>query len=162
MNQPGQYSATKTKIVTTESGAKKTPAMAIGFNVTHLWDGKEWQAVAAPFERTTFLYLSDGAWPYTADKLADLQFNGDFQNPQIGDDPFTVECRHEQYEGKTREKWELTGGGKFEAEPAPSEVARRFSAKWRNERGAPKAPPPGKPASPPAKAPTTEADSVPF
>jgi len=102
--------------------------------------------------RSMYLSMSGGAWPYTRQKLEALGFNGDFDNPQF--DPqkssnFEVLCKHDEYEGKTTEKWDLAnwGGG---PEKASNDVIKRYNAKWKAEVGSPPPKPAGAPARPPS------------
>lgn len=112
----------------------KSPAMAIEFDLETC-------------KRTVFLYLSDNAWPYTEEKLRRLGFNGNFEAPEFTATECELACKHEEYEGKMKEKWDVAGG--FKAEPAPPDVAKQFGAKWRASTGAPPAKPAGKPSAPP-------------
>jgi len=149
--------------VFTESGEKKTPTVALVFNVTSKSDGVGWVDIP-PIERTVFLYCSDKAWPHTEPKLKSLGFNGDFgEKMDFGQEPkndgVQLECKHSVYEGKTSEKWELVGaGGSFEPEPAPKNLVMQFNAKWKNANGSPvgRSAPAGRPAPPkPSNKPAT-------
>lgn len=146
----GTYNGQFKKAVTTESGAKKTPTLALTFDVTHFAEGADWVEVPVT-ERTVFMYLSDAAWPYTSEKLQKLGFNGDFDNPTISQQQVSLELTHESYNGQTKERWSIAGGGSFEAEPAGNDVTRRLNALWKNDNGGPKAKPAGRQAAPPKK-----------
>lgn len=115
----------------------KSPAMAMEFDLDTC-------------KRTVFLYLSDNAWPYTEEKLRRLGFNGNFETPEFTTTECELVCKHEEYEGKMKEKWDVAGG--FKPEPAPPDVAKQFGAKWRATVGAPPGKPAGKPSAPPPPA----------
>lgn len=90
-------------------------------------------------------------------KLAEMGFNGDFKQPQFGPEVYErieLECNHDEYKGKVREKWSLGRGG---ARPADNDILQRLAADWR-AKNAPSRPPQGRPTPPaarPAQAPAS-------
>jgi hypothetical protein len=100
--------------------------------------------------------MAAGAKPYTVKKLLVLGFNGDFRNPKFGVEKCEVICKHEDYKGKIREKWELANWGG--SEPAADDELEKMNAEWRATQSVPTTPA-GAPASPPAQ-PTTTAPPV--
>lgn len=156
--QPGNYFGRLVKWGTGTSKEKGTPYIFLDFDVTHFAENNEWtdissQSSVSPARRTINLYLSDNAWPFTKEKLERLGFNGSFDDESMdfGDEPKTkgveLYVKHDEYDGKTREKWDLTGGGGFEHTPPAKDVTRKYAAKWRAETGSK---PTGKPAAPKA------------
>ena len=146
MIEAGYYSAKLVEAVfTTPEG--KAPAMALTFQI-------------GDYRRNVFLYLSDGAYPYSEEKLRRLGFNGNFEAPEFTASECELECKHEEYQGKMKEKWDIAGG--FKAEPAPPDVAKQFAAKWRASNGAAPTKPAGKPPAPaPRSAPPPAAKGPP-
>jgi hypothetical protein len=147
----GTYWGRLKKGVTSESGANKTPTMCITFDVTHiLGTSGEWEPAGSPAERTVFLYMTDASWPYTEEKLTALGFNGSFDDPKFSKEESELRCTIKTYQGKSKEKWDIGGGGSFEAKPASKDVTRQLNAKWKAKTKAPSTTPkpPGKPAAP--------------
>lgn len=171
---PGIYSGNFKSATTTQSGTNKTDTLAIVYEITHVADGTDWAELPVPIERTVFLYLSDKAWEYSKKELERLGFNGDFANPDFAEKRVDLEAYNDTYNGQTKLKWKLAGGGgSFVAEPADSSVTRRLNALWKSE--APKAKPAGRPNPPPkkpsvkenaaamaAQAPAAEGGPIPF
>lgn len=147
MLEEGIYLGYIDTAVTTESGSKKTPAIAITFTVAHRAADGDWQKLPADAKATVWLYLSENAWPYTEGKLKQLGFNGDFADPKFGDhtiaDGVQLQCKHEEYEGKTKDKWELFGGGG--PSKADQSLTQILSARWKQNNGSK---PAGKPLPP--------------
>lgn len=152
----GMYWMSNVRIGLGESdNVNKTPFVYLKGDITHQDSGGQTQAVLQPAERTVFLYLSDGAMPYTIEKLDKLGFNGDFARPAISQESQSgiwVECSHDLYKGKTKEQWNLPHeGGSFEPQALTNDAVRALNAKYRQMKG-------GKPAAgPPQRAPTKQA-----
>lgn len=121
--------------------------------------------------RTVFLYTTDAAWPYTREKLERLGWNGNTESPEFSNgENVELACKHEDYQGETREKWDLAPGMKA---AAPADKRKRLEALWRakggktaavTKPGAPKpAPSAAKtpPAAPPDDAPPFESEDPP-
>lgn len=157
MNSPaGLYHSTLKKGVTSKAKSGN-PQMCLTFEVTHSWNGEGWDDMMRPIERSVFLSLTDAAWPYSEEKLTRLGFNGNFESPDFTETEADLECKIESYQGKDKEKWDLAGGGSFEPEPAPKDVTRTLSAKWKAKGKPVTSPPPAgrpkAPARPPAAKP---------
>ena len=101
-----------------------------------------------------FLSLHPNAKAYTQEKLRILDFNGDFNEPVLTTDGVALTCSHETYEGKLRERWELTAyqGGDFNPEKTDAETIRTLNAWWSATRG-------GKPEGAPS---VPSGDGIPF
>ena len=156
--QANRYWGTLAQFGLTEMG-NKTPTVWLEFNVTHV-AGTEaegageggWVQLGTPARRTVYLFCSDGAWLYTEEKLGRLGFNGMFgDGMDFGEDAkargVALDCAHEEYQGQTREKWDLAYAG-ANRDAAPEDVQRLLTARWRQSHAAPAAPPAGKPRTP--------------
>lgn len=145
MIPPGRYIGTLTSGAIGVSGKQDKPAACLTFQVQDQ-------------VRTVYLYLTDAALPYTEPKLAALGFNGDYENPAFSKtEGVSLVCKHEEYEGKVREKWDLG----FLPKPADKSTLANLSAKFRARHGTPPrptAPPPSAPSKtpPPPKKPEVE------
>ena len=137
-----------------------TPCMDIVFEITHYAESGEWVGID-PQDRHLYLYCSDAAWQYTEQKLADLDFNGDFKNPQFTDTGIILECKHEIYKGQTREKWELPGSGSRERQAPADDILRRLSARYKSATDNNKKPA-GSPSLPPTPSTGAAPDGIPF
>jgi len=146
------FAKLKTGVVTkSEKGGSQ---MAVVFDVTHVADAGQWAPLPTPIERTLYLSFSDNAWEYTEKKLLALGFNGDFNAPDFADEAkfegVELNCRHEEYNGKTTERWELAKwGGAKEIVKADNDAIRQLSAKWKSRTAAPAPKPAGRPTPPP-------------
>jgi hypothetical protein len=156
----GRYWAQVLSLVCGMSSTKK-PQMVVQLNVSHEAANGEWQELAQPQQRRMYWSPSDAAMPYSTEKLERIGFNGDFSAPDCSDTAkggVEVECKHEQYNGKDQEKWDMPSAGS-EIERAPDDQLRLLTAKWKNQHGAKKAPT-GKPPAPPTAAPATGTATV--
>lgn len=166
MLQAGRYFGRLQSWTTTQSGQKKTPTVALEFEIDNEAVDGQWRPIT-PTKRTVYVYLSDAAWDISIDKLNALGFNGDFGlGMNFGDgakaDGVELQCKIDEYEGNPREKWELTNwGGGFDHEPAPEGVIRQLNAKWKNAASAKPTGKPSSPSRPVASAPIEKA-SIPF
>ena len=133
--EPGNYFGQLKKWGLCEEQGK-APFVWLDFAISHFGRGGEWE-VCADGVRTVFLYVSDAAWPYTEEKLTRLGFNGNFGagmdfSDAAKSDGVQLICKHELYQNKPREKWDLfrEGGGMEHTEATPDTV-RRLNAKWK-------------------------------
>lgn len=130
----------------------KTPSIWLEFNVSHVSAKGAWVETGEQ-KRTIYLFISDAAWPYTMEKLNRLGFNGNFGTMDFGDEAknrgVQLTCRHEEYKGKSREKWDLfyEGGSASYTEASPDTI-RRLNAKWKAQS----TPAPASKPKPPAPA----------
>jgi hypothetical protein len=161
----GQYG------VTVQNNEKKTPLFYVDFQPTHRsaigTDGQPaWVETGTADTRTLRLYLSDGAMGYSLEKLQRLGFNGDFQAPALNGvaDGVELECKHESYNGKTQERWDLPAVG-FVREAPTVDLIRRLNAQYKQAMAskAAQAIPSAvnAPKAPPTK-PATKEDGTPF
>ncbi len=161
MLNPGMYYAKAIQWGTAKS-EKGSEYIFIEWDVTHRADGESWSDLPTPERRTMFLYLTENAWPITKDKLSALGFNGDFGDGMDfsaeAKDGFQVECRHETYNGKTRDKWDIPGKG-IQHRAADNATVRKLNAMWKQQRSAGQVPTP-RPLKPPAT--DKDKDGVPF
>lgn len=89
-------------------------------------------------KRTVFLATSDKAWPYTEDKLKRLGWNGNMDNMGFDCERVELQCTHEVYEGKPREKWDLAREqSEYQHQTAPDDVKRQVLARWKAGAKAP-------------------------
>lgn len=126
---------------TATASSKGTAGIALEFDVPEVG------------RRTVVLWLSDNAWEHSEKKLLALGFNGSFENPEFTNaEAVELAATEEEYEGKTREKWDIAPGG-FTVTPAAPDVLRQLSARWRATH---KTATPAKSAAPkaPGKAPS--------
>ena len=135
------------------------PKVTLTFTVTHVAAGQEWESIRDPFGCYVDIALTDNAWPYSQKKLESLGFNGDFGDGMaFTETGAKLVCKHDNYEGRIREKWELDGGF-GERQQADANTVRKLNALWKAKNGTPK-PPAGKPKAPPAAA-APESDETP-
>lgn len=148
--------------------------MQLLFQVEYYASNGNWARLDQPLQRTVWVSLSRNALPYAEQKLAVLGFQGDYGDPQFvnPDDstkPVSVAliCRHETYENKDREKWDLVKWGEQrEATPPDDNTIRTLNQKWRTSQSASQAPA-GEPGPPAATTATTvdrlpPGDDIPF
>jgi len=136
-------------------------------DITYRADDDAWIDLDPPIQRTIWLYLTDKAMPFTADKLDALGFNGDFSSPkfeQLGDG-IVVAYSIDRYQGKQKERWDLAIGNHrgFEHDPIDIQTIRRLNAEYKRQKGT--TPDPPKPQSPAGPSPATEGvnkDDIPF
>lgn len=129
-----------------------TPYVYLDFTVGHRARDGQWAAMSKTETRTVYLYTSDAAYPYSAEKLTALGFNGLFNSGMdfsdaVKNDGVALECAHEEYDGKTREKWNLAyGGDGYEHTALDADRVRALNSRWKAEHGTT---PTGAPAAPP-------------
>lgn len=146
----GPYDAKPESIIYDESSQKGTPHFKVTFDI----EGNKKHA---------YLYLSDAAWPNSEEKLKKLGFNGEFEAPAIDTSlTITLNCKHETYNNKTREKWDFFAKDRA---AATLDKSKAMQLKARFKASAPSAskPPTGKPtppapkvSTPPTKAPPSK------
>ncbi len=155
---------------------KKTPYIFLEGDITHIRTGTEadgsaiFEPVPKPERRTVFMYLSEAAFAFTADKLDALGWNGDFRNPELSDENkagIWVECGHETYKNQPKERWNLPGGGGIEHTPVAADAIRKINAMYnaRKKAAGGSAAGPKKSATPPSAEPAGAAmgkDGIPF
>ena len=132
MYQAGQYWG-----VLQEWGCNKadtgTPFIFLVFEITHYKSGDSWE-VETPANRTIRLFSSSKAWPYTKEKLQNLGFDGDDFPSELYEQGLRLNCNHETYEGETKERWDIPGGGGGAPENDP-QMADQLKRKWKAEFG---------------------------
>jgi len=156
----GNYTGVS-KDVGMDTSKKGSTYLDIIFEITHVAENGQWIGID-PQDRHLRLFLTDAAWSYTERKLDDLEFNGDFKNPQITDKGVILECEHEIYEGQTREKWDLPGDGNRDRQAPPDDELRKLSARYKTATANNKMPAgiPSMPSTTPEPSPTP--DGIPF
>jgi len=147
MLEQGNYLGYIDIAITTESGKNKSQAIAVTFTVTCRAESGDWKQLGADSKATVFLYLTEKAWEFSTAKLKALGFNGDFDNPSFDETTIStgvaLECRHEEYDGKIRDKWEIAGGSVAKAQ---SNTISKLNARW-NQLATPTKPT-GRPVAP--------------
>lgn len=136
-----------------ESANKGTPGMEIVFAIDDDRFGR--------VERTTTLWLSDGAMKYSVEKLERLGFNGDYGNPEFSNEgPFSLKCQHEAYtkddgtQGLS-EKWNIArggGGSMGKRVEGKADLITKLNRSYRASAGDATPPKPPAPATPPSPA----------
>ena len=128
---PGNYRAVVTNQGLTESKEKKTPTFVLRFSV------EEALGPAMPpmerYERSAYLYINENTVNFFFEKLQRLGFYGtSFKQLDPDNEGFhsfigqeiEVYCKHEEYNDKWTEKWDLSRGGAMELTPLPSKTLR--------------------------------------
>ena len=157
MNEIGEYNGYLQSGITslTKDGNEK---MVITFKAQYRKnDTGEWEEIV-PFDARLELSFSDKAWEWTEKKLLALGFNNNFDDPDFSDDSKTngvrLKNKHEEYEGKMREKWELASfGGPAKADESK---IKKLQQRWNAKVGKPA----GKPAAPPKPRSTKQDDEA--
>lgn len=156
---------------------KNTPQFVLRVQIkARLVDGNE-EIVKVQQDRSIYMYLSEGAAPYTIEKLQGIGFEGrsirqlDLNHEDAHDfrgQIIDLICNHEEDQnGESREKWELQwGSGAIEITPLDAAEARKLDALFAKSLGGAKAPPKKtqKPRSEPQAVPAggISDDDVPF
>ncbi len=129
------------------------------FEVTAFAQDGKWVPVEHT-ERTVYLSLEGGARGYTGKKLACLGFNGNFSVSPLGFGKFgqgiNLVCRHETYDNKLSDKWDLHDWGSAERKPLSDTEKIQLNAWWQTTAPKPEA------TEPPASAPPPTGDEIPF
>lgn len=152
MLNPGIYLGRMTECGQSESKEKKTPYFWIEFKIEYEAVNGTWQPIE-PTSRDVEFYLSENAWDISVANLKSLGWNGNLDAPEFNPEVSTgisLECKHEEYKGKTKERWSLPYAGR-ERKPLDRAEQRALQAKLAKEfkerpAGAPTAPPPAIPA----------------
>lgn len=161
MIEQGSYYGvlTEAKVVETKDGTGLQMALRIG--IDQFWDVRlqkedKWFPIKAEV-RDIYLSLHDNAWEISRKQLESIGFNGDFEDPRFDSSVYAgliVECIHDTYQNKTREKWRLPQGPRT-LESASTDKLKVLKAKWKATGDGPPAKPTGRPMPPPAKAAAT-------
>jgi len=123
-------------------GKKKASFVKLVWNITHSKKGEVWEErdnIKEKFLRTMYLYLSEKARKYTADKLEMIGFAPPISTPTFDAEKATgVEliCRHSTYQGKTSDKWDFAQWGGGEVTPIDANVGREFDSYFKATHGA--------------------------
>ncbi len=142
----GRYKGDLEEAVFGFTEGKGTPEVTLRFGIT---EGAE------PGSAYVRLYLVPKGEPKTAEQialeqLARIGFKGDFTTMEFDTEKSAgveLVLKHEEYQGKPKEKWSI-GGGYMPTQAAPDQ-ARAYNAKWKAMFGAKPSTPPGRPAAPP-------------
>jgi hypothetical protein len=114
-----------------KSSGKGTPGLEVRCEVATEGQGKK--------VVTTTLWLSPGAIKGSKSKIGGMGFQGRIRqlDPRAGDSfvdlsgtIVTLKCKHEDYEGKPQERWEIAGGGN---EPLPLDDFDKVDAAFAGE-----------------------------
>lgn len=111
------------------------------------------------------LWLTEKTEATTMQKLKDLGFNNDWDNPALNrTEPVRLTCKHSEWQGKWYEEW--TYWGERESTPVDKSKAMRFAAAYRNVAGVSGVPKPSTPSAsvpkptPPKPAPVKQEENV--
>ena len=135
--EAGAYYGTVKQAVTSKAQTG-SPQVAVAFDITHHAVAGQWIELSSPIERSMFLSLHANAKAYSQEKLRMLDFNGDFDEPILTTEGVRLTCSHEEYEGKSRDRWELTayeGGGDYKPEKTDADTIRTLNAWWTATQG---------------------------
>lgn len=151
----GKYWGPVTKLAFGQS-KNGSPQVEVSIQLTH---NEQLEKLAQPIERTSFWSLVGAAEDYSMKKLDAIEFNGDFHNsPDYGQqakEGVWWVCEHDEYNGKTRERWDLLewGTGR-ETKPMETDTLRTLTARWKaRNSGKPKPAPAAAGPTPPADPP---------
>jgi pyruvate/2-oxoglutarate dehydrogenase complex dihydrolipoamide acyltransferase (E2) component len=100
-------------------------------------------------KRTAYLSYEGGSKPYTTEKLQRLGFNGDVDNPVFESPQCQMGCKHEEYNGATKEKWDVGRG--LQMAPPSADMRNEFRRDWKATAAQPVGKPTGAPATPPTR-----------
>lgn len=153
MNATNYFGKVRQGVLGVADSEKRTPYIAVGITLTHEAANGQWINITV--DRTVYWHLSDKAWPHTIKRLKAIGFTGDFDAiafvGEAVDKGVQWVCRHEDYEGKTQERWDLANwGGEKEHTPPATDQVRKFNARWKSDQSAARVPtgaPPGPPQS---------------
>lgn len=160
----GNYYARFVEATTGEArNEKRTPYIALVFEITHRAVGQNWEPFAAEYPAKINWWLTDGAWPYTSKKLQAVGFNGDFTNPDVSmefkSDGHALTCTMNANGYPEYDLPEVASGG--EPQPLTTDTARKLTARYRTDAAASKVPGGAPKAPPAAPAPTAPVDLSP-
>ena len=139
----GQYRAKITDLTTGVSKNKNTPFVQVVFVPEALLDiaNDTEMHLDVEYERDIKMWLTEAAAPRTCEDLRRIGYTGtDFSeinsgaahDALIGAD-IRVRCEHEEYEGKTYDRWYLSsGGGSIAKEPLNDAGVRKLNALFGN------------------------------
>jgi len=131
--QEGVYIGDLTGAVTSQTSTGTTQ-MVIDFDVSG-------------HKKQVYLYCSEKAWPFTEEKLIQLGFNGDFDNPVFTKgEKVELYMKLEEYQGKFQQKWSIARG----IAKADTSITKTLSARFKASTGTPPPKPAGAPPAPPA------------
>lgn len=168
--EPGIYWGPLSRTVAgvTERGI---PYVAVEFIVQCRKNGSQWEEDFDESDRearTIWFYLSDESQPYSIPQLEKIGFNGDFSDPKISppeewNEGIVAQCRHEMYQGVSREKWSLHGFGTgIEHKPMSADDIRRLNAIWKSKKGKTTVTDDRKRRAAPMRSPTIDKEEIPF
>lgn len=118
---PGRYDGVLVDLFMTTS-SNGTPCLVAQFDI-----------VGYAKRRTIYTYFSDASKENSMKKLAANGFNGDFNSPALDNPNVAMYCKHEEYKGETREKWDFADWGN-DAPPDDDTIAS-LNNLWRSMEG---------------------------
>ena len=128
---PGNYKGKIVSAITSQAKSGNNQ-VEIEFDIVAGKDGGQWSPIDGE-RRRVFLSLSEKARAYSEDKLESIGFKGDYAAIKFDDalvaDGVELVCRHEEYNGSTREKWDFASwGAPREVAAAPADEIKRLNA----------------------------------
>lgn len=99
------------------TGEKETPTFILSVQITDRLDRDDNPVQVDQYERTIYMHLTEGTREFTLERLKVLGFAKSslkFLSPEVpGHVNFVGQsvrlwCKHETYQGKTREKWNIS------------------------------------------------------
>ena len=118
----------KCEIVSGKSGksANGTPYVEVSIVPLEYQSNGEW-VDAHQIPQRVFWYLTDAAWDYTSDKLRQLGFDGNFEDPGFAINECAFRCKLEEWQGETRARWDLPAGSALKQNEI-AELQKRWKA----------------------------------
>lgn len=123
----GQYQGKVVSLKLGSSSKKGTPLVEVEVEIQGHRKRVQW-------------YLTGATEQYTIEKLRRIRADLSTEPPTFSDDDFDWTCKHEDYNGKPQEKWDLAAGSGIK--PMDDDRRRLLIAKLGSTQ-------PGKPATPP-------------
>lgn len=165
MLEPGTYLGTFKSGEACKTRGNKDQVACV-FNVTAFAQGGKWVPIEHT-ERTVYLSLEGGAKEYTGKKLTNLEFDGNFSMSPLGfgklGQGINLICRHETYNNKLSDKWDLHDwGGGAERKSLSDTEKIQLNAWWQATAPKPEAAETPAPAEASASAPPPTGDEIPF
>lgn len=134
----GNYNATVIAQAFGESREKGTPYFALTIRPDEFNSGEPEMEPVSGQERTIWMYLTEGTAEFVARDLRTVGFVGSSfsdldpaneKHHSLVGNRIPVYCKHEDYKGQTKEKWQISsGGGKIEHKPIDNKSMRKLDA----------------------------------
>lgn len=125
----GYYYGTLLGGQTGESIRKGTPQITLVWKVTHAWNGEKYEPLLNPENKEVVLYFTERTEDRTIGQLNALGFNGNYRKPEFSVKHGPLQCKHEDYNGKLEERWNIPGA---RAKKASEDTLRMLEERWKS------------------------------